>query len=119
MVNSLTVPLEQWTSNAGALYDPATDSWEPMSDTQAPTARYDAGAVWTGEQFVVWGGRGGGTEPLGDGGIYDPATNSWEAIPEAPLGERRDHTVVWTGEAILIWGGEDGLRHDDGALYYP
>ena len=40
----------------GGRYEPATDSWTATSITNAPTARDDHTAVWTGSQMIVWGG---------------------------------------------------------------
>ena len=41
----------------GAAYDPAADRWLPLP--AAPlSARARATAVWTGREFVVWGGEG-------------------------------------------------------------
>jgi N-acetylneuraminic acid mutarotase len=42
--------------DTGGRYDPATDSWLPTSTTDAPAARVDHTAVWTGSSMVVWGG---------------------------------------------------------------
>ncbi len=40
----------------GAAYDPAADRWEPLP--AAPlTPRAGASAVWTGREFIVWGGE--------------------------------------------------------------
>jgi hypothetical protein len=42
--------------NTGGRYDPATDTWTPTSTINAPSARDDHTAVWTGSVMVVWGG---------------------------------------------------------------
>jgi N-acetylneuraminic acid mutarotase len=42
--------------NTGARYDPALDAWFDISTSDAPAAREDHSAVWTGSQMVVWGG---------------------------------------------------------------
>ena len=34
------------------------DFWVPMSKVDAPEARYEHKAVWTGTRFITWGGRG-------------------------------------------------------------
>jgi hypothetical protein len=66
----------------GSRYNPATDSWSPMTTTGAPTARYLHTAVWTGSKMIVWGGRqrtsGSGPQPLvNSGALYDPLANTW------------------------------------------
>src|SRR5262249_8563258 len=57
----------------GALYDPVTDRWTPMSSENAPSPRTGAVVAWTGRKLVVLGGLPalGGT-PLRDGAAYDP-----------------------------------------------
>jgi hypothetical protein len=40
----------------GARYDPSTDTWRTMSTIGSPTARFRAGAVWTGIELLIWGG---------------------------------------------------------------
>jgi N-acetylneuraminic acid mutarotase len=42
--------------NTGARYDPAGDAWVDISTSDAPAAREEHSAVWTGNQMVVWGG---------------------------------------------------------------
>ena len=37
------------------------DTWTPTSTTNAPTARNQHSAVWTGSEMIVWGGGGGST----------------------------------------------------------
>jgi hypothetical protein len=41
----------------GGIYDPATDSWAPVSTTGAPSGRVYHTAVWTGSRMIVWGGE--------------------------------------------------------------
>ena len=43
-------------SNTGGRYNPSTDSWTATSTTNAPSARHDHPAVWTGSEMIVWGG---------------------------------------------------------------
>src|SRR6185503_11773690 len=42
----------------GGRYDPATDTWSPLSATGVPSARYMHSAIWTGDRMLVWGGLG-------------------------------------------------------------
>ena len=42
--------------NTGGRYNPSTDSWTATSTTNAPSARADHTAVWTGSEMIVWGG---------------------------------------------------------------
>jgi N-acetylneuraminic acid mutarotase len=42
--------------NNGGRYNPGTDSWVPTGTANAPFAREDHTAVWTGSDMIVWGG---------------------------------------------------------------
>ena len=85
--------------------------------------------LWTGNEMVVWGGRGTQTSPeapeiFADGAAYDPATDSWRTIATAPLSPRSDHYAVWTGTEMLVFGGMSGVSPNvefanDGAVYDP
>jgi hypothetical protein len=68
-------------SNAGALFNPVTNSWTDISTTGAPSPRqiYD-GHAWTGEELLVWGGYNNIVGELGNGGRYDPDTDTWSPI---------------------------------------
>ena len=95
----------------GARYDPETDTWRPMSTAGAPAARSQMTSVWTGREFIVWGGRtDGGTNGydhvFNDGARYDPETDRWTPLPPCPeLGPRYDGAAVWTGREMIVWGG--------------
>src|SRR6185436_17307255 len=91
---------------SGGRYDPATDSWQATSTTNAPQARRDHTAVWTGSRMVVWGGIAGSSTRLGTGGRYDPVTDSWTATSTTNAPAARDqHTASWTGSRMVVWGG--------------
>lgn len=109
--------------NDGAIYDPRTDTWRPMSTDGAPSPRSQMAAAWMGRQMIVWGGWGdGGTCPA-SGGIYDLQTDRWTklSMENAPVG-RLEPAFVWTGRELIVWGGllEDG-RHSasTGGRYDP
>jgi len=44
--------------NTGGRYDPGADTWAATSVTNAPDARADHTAVWTGSEMIIWGGQG-------------------------------------------------------------
>jgi len=48
------------------------DTWTPTTLINAPSARNDHAAVWTGTEMIVWGGFSGTTN-LNTGGRYNPA----------------------------------------------
>jgi len=94
--------------NNGGKYNPSTDSWTAISTTNAPAAREEHTAVWTGHKMIVWGGMffDGGSIYINTGGIYDPSNDSWALISmlNAPSA-RYLHTAVWTGTKMVVWGG--------------
>ena len=106
----------------GGAYDPAGDSWTPLSQVSQPSARFDHTAVWTGSEMLVWGGRTGysGTK-LGDGARYNPLLDRWQPMQSAGAPSARyGHSAVWTGTEMIIWGGDSvtGIVQD-GARYNP
>jgi len=109
----------------GGLYDPLTDTWDSSSTTNAPVARANHTAVWTGSKMIVWGGQGsngGGFIYFNDGGIYDPTANTWNAISSTNAPSARDgHVAVWTGSKMIVWGGaiNGGTATNTGGIYDP
>jgi N-acetylneuraminic acid mutarotase len=110
----------------GGRYDPATDSWRPISTTNAPSPRFGHRAIWTGSEMIVWGGRGPANSSIVnylDGGArYVPATDSWVPLPPAPVQGRGSFSAVWTGEEFIVWGGagvegRQAVALGDGARY--
>ncbi len=114
----------------GGRYNPATDTWTPVSTAGAPTARIWHTAVWTGKEMIVWGGILDEKVPdnLNIGGRYNPATDTWSTLPDsgAPC-PRFHHAAIWTGSEMIIWGGSPAdllvncpnFYHDAGARYTP
>jgi len=116
--------------NDGARYSPATDTWKPMSTKNAPAARFDFPAVWTGKEMLVWGGytdshsryQGGHADAhLNTGGRYNPSSDSWKPITTKGAPSKRcGHTAVWTGNEMIVWGGANTNKVlGDGARYDP
>ncbi|MCY1046251.1 hypothetical protein OV208_33385 [Corallococcus sp. bb12-1] len=109
----------------GARYDVETGTWTPLSGTGAPVARRYHSAVWTGQEWLVWGGSGGAAVDvaLRDGAAYSPATDTWRPLASAGAPEARwAHTAVWTGTEMLVFGGlgcgGDGPRYCEGGARY-
>src|SRR5205807_189421 len=97
----------------GGRYRPETDSWTKISSSGAPSPRYDFASVWTGSEWLIWGGgehdpngNARAVRSLGDGAAYDPTTDSWRTISliGAPS-PRQDPVAVWTGREMVVWGG--------------
>ncbi|MEZ4867554.1 MAG: C13 family peptidase [Caldilineaceae bacterium] len=113
------------TTNTGGRYNPATDTWQPISTVNAPSKRRFHTAIWTGTEMIVWGGEAGNSGPVfNNGGRYNPATDSWQPLStlNVPTG-RLLHTAVWTGNEMLIWGGDlvspDVINTNTGSKYDP
>lgn len=88
----------------GGRYDPATDSWAPITTDNAPDGRYFHTAVWTGSEMIVWGGASPSLER--SGGRYDPFLNTWAATSGSSAPDARYlHTAIWTGSEMIVWGG--------------
>src|SRR5439155_3706530 len=114
--------------DTGGRYNPATDTWRPTSTINAPRARSDHTAIWTGTEMIIWGGFGETQLPntgvvLDTGGSYNPATDTWSptSATNAPSA-RSFHTAVWTGTEMIVWGGEEGFEEgpiNTGGRYNP
>jgi len=105
----------------GGVYDPTTYTWTTTSPVGAPKARYDATAVWTGTEMVVWGGLDSHGLALNDGARFDPTKNAWTPISLslAPT-PRGGHSAVWTGSEMIVWGGKSDVGElSNGARYNP
>jgi len=111
--------------NDGGRYDPANDTWTPVSTTNAPFPRSYPSAIWSGDQMLVWGGISGPVylrDATNIGGRYDPQTDTWLTMSTvgAPLA-RYAHTAVWTGDLMIVWGGygRDVGQVNTGGRYDP
>lgn len=109
--------------NTGAAFDPASNSWQMMSRTNAPVARSAFSVVWTGSKAIYWGGFNSTNSFLSDGKAYDPSANTWSNVTStgAPSGRNR-HTAVWTGTEMIVWGGVVNTPQtvtNNGARYNP
>ncbi len=116
--------------NDGARYNPVTDTWKPVTTKNAPSARFDFPAVWTGKEMLIWGGytdnhsryQGAHADAyLNTGGRYNPSSDSWKAIATTGAPSRRSfHTLLWTGKEMIVWGGGNANKVlNDGARYNP
>jgi N-acetylneuraminic acid mutarotase len=101
----------------GAQYDPATDTWTPISQVGVPTGRRDHSVIWTGSKMIMWGGN-----YRDSGGLYDPVTDTWTptSLVDVPEG-RHWHSAIWTGREMVVWGGrtENSGQVGTGGIYDP
>lgn len=84
----------------GAAYDPVTRTWRALPP--APIEGRTPFAVWTGEEFVVWGNQDRALR-YEDGAAYDPATDTWRRIADG-VAEVTDGVAVWTGTEMIVFG---------------
>jgi hypothetical protein len=112
----------------GAAYDPASQQWT-MLPAAPISARTGAASVWTGREWIVWGGYDnldtGTFHVTADGAALDPGSGSWRRLAPGPLSARAGATSVWTGTEMLVLGGYPAIRtneirgYSDGAAYDP
>ena len=109
---------DDFPSKAGARYIPASNSWVETNYNDAPSARGNHSAIWTGTEMIIWGGLGESTENTGS--RYIPQTDSWQATTQvdAPAA-RYNQSTVWTGENMLVWGGEGSQISNSLGIYSP
>ena len=108
--------------NSGGRYNFSTDSWTVTGSANAPTARADHSAVWTGSEMIVWGGYSYPPNSYwNSGGRYNPVTDSWTATVTNGAPEARHlHTAIWTGSEMIVWGGYSGSKYlKTGGKYNP
>lgn len=114
-------PQGEYALNTGAMYDPSTRTWSPVTQTGAPTGRHSHRALWTGSKMIVWGGFGLSTIAAG-GGMYDPETDTWSPMTTTgePTGRTR-FSMLWNGSKMLIFGGLTGnnMPINQGAAFDP
>jgi hypothetical protein len=112
-------------SNAGAAYDPASNTWQTLADSPLSPRAFSS-AVWTGTELVIFGGETFLADMLGPkltstAAAYDPSTNTWRMLPQAPLSPREMALAVWTGSTVLVLGGVNAAWNplSDGAAFDP
>jgi hypothetical protein len=108
---------------------PTQGSWGPVSTTGAPSGRTGHTVVWTGSEYIVWGGTAidpngtGAGAALSDGARYDPSSDGWTPVSTigAPSG-REGHKAAWTGQQMVVFGQSVDVfptQPMEGALYDP
>ena len=111
--------------NTGGRFNPITLGWNnstPPTTGDAPVARYDHSAVWSGDEMIIWGGKDGSTH-FNNGSKYEFLPNTWTAMNNSSLftpSPRTDHSAIWSGNEMIIWGGRiNSTVASDGSLYDP
>lgn len=100
------------STGTGARYEPATNTWSPMSIAPVSSTLASAPAIWSGNELITWFEIAGAR--------YNPVNNSWRGVAsQGAPSIRTRHTLVWTGTQMIVWGGEFGVPVNSGAIYNP
>jgi N-acetylneuraminic acid mutarotase len=94
-------------------YDPATNGWSPIVMPQSPpTAREHVATVWTGTEWIIYGGASS-YSPM-NGSRFNPASQTWTPLPDGGPAGRTNPSAVWTGSELLVFGGSiSSVAYDD------
>ena len=96
------------------LFDPAQNKWQTIAGPNwNMKPRLNQGYVWTGQHFVIWGGRSKSNLVENDGAVYNYQNKTWTLISDQlPEGEksRFAHKMIWDGKQILVFGGGHKLQ---------
>jgi len=109
-----------WGGAPSGIDDPRNDGFLIELDTfknesvaPAPLLpRSSAASVWTGSEFIVFGGHSG-EESFVDGASYNPVTAEWTVIAAAPISPAAYPAAVWTGREMLVWVSDENTRFPD------
>ncbi len=95
-------------------------SWVPTASVGAPSARFASASVWTGQEWLIWGGAVASLTPVASGARYRPDTDTWSDLTsvDAPKA-RKGHTAVWTGSQMIVWGGFNENSLNTGGRFTP
>jgi len=87
----------------GASYDPATNSWTPIAERNAPLRTEDAAYGWTGTEMIVWGGDDSGTA-RNTGARYRLGDDRWIPIDSVTAPPASSSPIgIWNGESFAVW----------------
>ena len=107
----------------GARYNPASNTWLPVTTNNAPQPRSRHCTVSTGTEMIVWGGQSWWAN-FDDGATYDPVNDIWTSWLTPNTRPRIGAQALWTGSEMIIVGGYcddcwDVDRFEDGLRYRP
>lgn len=97
--------------------DGSSSSWTSISMEGAPDVKYGYSWVWTGDDFIIWGGVDKNSNVINAGTKYSPSKDQWTPInSEGSPSPRSYHSAIWTGSEMIIWGASSS---GDGGIYNP
>jgi hypothetical protein len=98
----------------GGTYNPFTDSWSATPTDGAPFSRYEALAVWTGVEMIVYGGfnlidPGGILTAVGGDGDSDAVVDELDNCPDDPNRSQQDTNLDDVGDVCDPDDDGDGV----------
>ncbi len=84
----------------GGRYDPATDTWTPVSTVNAPNG--GRGAVWGDTEMMD-------KPSYSAGGRYDPGSDTW-TVMNTKGAPTNGGSIVWTGTELIVWAFPSPVR---------
>lgn len=91
------------------------DAWRTLLLSAAQVAPLEAGAVWSGQEIFIFGGRDWGLRG------FDPVRGVWRRRARSPEITLHEHSLFWTGEELIAMTGFFPLAPTpvQGARYNP
>ncbi|MEJ5166101.1 MAG: kelch repeat-containing protein [Thermoanaerobaculia bacterium] len=103
----------------GDVYFYLNNRWYQSTLSNPPSPRSDAKAVSFGYYSVIFGGKGPGNVPLGDGKYLEYGIGWRNFTNPPPAGNARyEHTMVAYNNKVLIWGGIGSSGFLNTGIYY-
>lgn len=100
-------------------------AWRDGSADDALDPRTGPSGVWSGTEWLVWGGQIGPSSYSRRGAAYDPAADAWSGLSELGTlpSARYSHSAVWTGSEMIVFGGlgagTPGFAEGGGRFHVP
>lgn len=103
--------------STGAVYDIDKKCWSKISDCPIE-GRTNFVAGVSGNNLIIWGGRGKDYAFYNDGVIYNTDKATWEKIKPSPLDKRTDCYGLILEDKLIVWGGRTGNKwNNNGAVF--
>ena len=110
-------------TNRVDVYDPATDTWTRLADSDMPVATSHSGCTVMGRNVILAGGyprgAGGTGQTFSTTGVWswNVDTHVWTTLPSLPAA-RGGGALVNLGGVLHYFGGADSSRHDANTHWY-
>lgn len=76
--------------------------------------------IWTGSEYIVWGGEKPSEGEWHDtGAAFNPSNGEWRYLAGSPLASRSEHVAVWTGTEMIVCCGRQVGTGVAAAAYDP